>query len=173
MGYLKILSVTKLSRFSVPISDSNIQNSDLVMRMEISLRESLCGFQRDIRTLGTETQPVRLQVPPGTIVKDKMLYTVKGEGFPHYRNPFERGNLIIQFHVNYPDVTDYATYLKHLDDVKELFPPEEERKAEDDSDQYEEVELVDFDPAEHSTAIADPWDEDEDGPKSGVKCQNS
>ena len=126
--------------------------------MEISLRESLCGFERQIRSLGTDAQPVRLLVPPGKVIKDKMLYTVKGEGFPHYRNPFERGNLVIQFSVNYPDEDDYQDYLKNLENIKSIFPPLED-KPENNSSQYEEVTAVDYDPIKHSTSISDAWNE--------------
>ena len=27
---------------------------------------------------------------------------VKGEGFPHFRNPFEKGDLLIKFDINFP-----------------------------------------------------------------------
>ena len=72
------------------------------MKMEISLQESLCGFKRDIRTLESGANPLKLLVQPGEVIKDQMMYTIKGHGFPTYRNPYERGNLHIQFTVNYP-----------------------------------------------------------------------
>ena len=28
---------------------------------------------------------------------------VKGEGFPHYRNPFEKGDMLIKFDVEFPE----------------------------------------------------------------------
>ena len=27
---------------------------------------------------------------------------VRGEGFPHYRNPFEKGDLLIKFDITFP-----------------------------------------------------------------------
>ena len=75
---------------------------DLCMKMEISLQESLCGFKRDIRTLEAGANPITLVVSPGDVIKDQMMYTIKGHGFPTYRNPYERGNLHVQFTINYP-----------------------------------------------------------------------
>lgn len=31
-----------------------------------------------------------------------MVRVVKGEGFPHYRNPFEKGDLLVKFDVVFP-----------------------------------------------------------------------
>ena len=39
----------------------------------------------------------------GEIIKNGDLKCVFGEGMPTYRNPFEKGKLIIQFSVTFPD----------------------------------------------------------------------
>ena len=31
-----------------------------------------------------------------------MMRVVKGEGFPIYRNPFEKGDLVIKFDISFP-----------------------------------------------------------------------
>ena len=31
-------------------------------------------------------------------------FVIEGEGMPHYRSPFDKGNLIIKFDVQFPDV---------------------------------------------------------------------
>jgi DnaJ-class molecular chaperone len=36
---------------------------------------------------------------------------IEGEGMPHYRNPFERGNLYIKFDVTFPD-SHFANEIK-------------------------------------------------------------
>lgn len=148
------------------------KGQDLIMSMEISLRDSICGFTRDIRSLSVDNPMVHLSVLPGEIIKDNMMYSIKAEGFPHYRNPFERGNLVIQFIVSYPDEPDYLEYIKQLPKLKEMIKIEEEKCPFDD-DLIEECDAVDFDPKKHTGTITDPWGEDDDGPQHGVKCQNS
>ena len=40
---------------------------------------------------------------PGEVIKTGDLKQVQGEGMPQYRNPFEKGRLIIQFNVIFPN----------------------------------------------------------------------
>lgn len=76
------------------------RHHDLVMKMPLQLTEALCGFQKVIRTLDARDLVVtRL---PGQVTKDMELMCVLGEGMPHYKNPFEKGRLIIQFQVIFP-----------------------------------------------------------------------
>ena len=42
----------------------------------------------------------------GEIVKNGDLKCIIGEGMPTYRNPFEKGKLIIQFTVDFPESLD-------------------------------------------------------------------
>ena len=71
------------------------------------------------------------------------------------------------------DPTEYRKYISNLSEIKEHFEITE--KPEDKSDQYEEVEVVDFDNTKHLRSLINnnPWDEDDDGPKNGVRCQNT
>lgn len=39
----------------------------------------------------------------GEVIKNGDIKSVYSEGMPTYRNPFEKGKLIIQFTVNFPD----------------------------------------------------------------------
>ena len=38
----------------------------------------------------------------GEIIKNSDVKCVMGEGMPHYKNPFEKGRLLIQFMVDFP-----------------------------------------------------------------------
>ena len=58
-----------------------------------------------------------------------------------------------------------------MEEIKKFFSVEE--KAEDNSTQYVEVQVEDFDVAKHLTPFVDPWEEDDDGPTKGAKCQNT
>lgn len=44
----------------------------------------------------------------GEVVKNGDIKCVYGEGMPTYRNPFEKGKLIIQFAVQFPERLDPA-----------------------------------------------------------------
>ena len=43
-----------------------------------------------------------ITVLSGEVIKTGDLKMVRGEGMPQYRNPFEKGRLIIQFNVIFP-----------------------------------------------------------------------
>merc|ERR1719153_2200404 len=70
---------------------------DLVMKMEISLREALCGMKKVIQTL--DDRSLVIQTIPGEVIKTGDFKAVQGEGMPQHRNPFEKGRLIISFEV--------------------------------------------------------------------------
>merc|ERR1711972_338023 len=44
-----------------------------------------------------------IQTVPGEVIKTGDLKCVYGEGMPTYKNPFEKGKLIVQFKVDFPD----------------------------------------------------------------------
>ena len=71
------------------------------MRMNIELVESLCGFQKTIKTL--DDRSLVITAIPGEVTKHGDVKAVLNEGMPQYKNPFEKGRLIIQFLVNFPE----------------------------------------------------------------------
>lgn len=75
--------------------------NNLIMVMHISLVESLCGFQKVIRTL--DDRDLVITAIPGEVTKHGEVKSIMGEGMPQYKNPFEKGQLIVQFFVDFPD----------------------------------------------------------------------
>merc|ERR1719495_2506807 len=75
--------------------------SDLIMKMEISLTDALCGFRKTVRTL--DDRILVVQTVRGEVVKNGDLKLVYSEGMPTYRNPFEKGRLIVHFSVKFPE----------------------------------------------------------------------
>merc|ERR1719477_379616 len=73
---------------------------DLIMKMDISLTEALTGLKKAVKTLDDRT--LVIQTVRGEVIKTGDLKMVRGEGMPQYRNPFEKGRLIIQFNVVFP-----------------------------------------------------------------------
>jgi len=149
---------------------------NLIMRMELELVEALCGFQKSIKTL--DDRHLLLTVLPGEVIKQGDVKCIPGEGMPQYKNPFEKGNLIIQFVVHFPENNFIAP--NKIAELESLLPPRHESIVPSDA---EEATLVDIDPAHEDgpnhhrghNIFMHHMDEDdfmdEGGPgASGVRC---
>merc|ERR1712214_38913 len=73
---------------------------DLIMKMDISLTEALTGMKKTIKTLDDRT--LVIQTVRGEVIKTGDVKQIQGEGMPQYRNPFEKGRMILQFNVVFP-----------------------------------------------------------------------
>ncbi len=108
-----------------------------------------------------------VQTIPGEVLKNAALKCVFGEGMPTYRNPFEKGKLIIQFHVEFPDALEPQVASK----LEKILPPKEEPIVPDD---HEEVNMNDYDPEEERHRRRHQMhDDDDDDPRGhgpGVSC---
>merc|ERR1712241_884777 len=109
---------------------------DLIMKFNINITEALCGFKKAIKTL--DDRNLIIQTIPGECIKTGDLKCVYGEGMPTYRNPFEKGKLIIQFNVEFPESLDPAVVPK----LEKLLPPKEEPMI---PEEHEEVNMQEFD----------------------------
>ncbi|XP_043216989.1 dnaJ homolog subfamily A member 1-like isoform X1 [Amphibalanus amphitrite] len=143
---------------------------DLIMKMEIELVEALCGFQKTITTL--DKRSLLLTCIPGEVIKHGVIKCILNEGMPHYRNPFEKGRLIVQFLVNFPERLDPANVAQ----LEKLLPPRPFLPVPEDA---EMVQLADLDPRQesrrHHQAHGAVYDEDDmhggRGPGGPVQCQ--
>jgi len=63
--------------------------TDLSMKVDIDIRESLCGFKRIIQTL--DDRKIVASTNPGQVMKHGAIKQVEGEGFPTYKDPFNKG----------------------------------------------------------------------------------
>lgn len=87
------------------------------MRMPLTLVESLCGFQKSIRTL--DDRELVITSLAGQVFKQGDLKSILNEGMPHYRSPFEKGRLIIQFSVDFPQQLPTEV----IPQLEKLLPP--------------------------------------------------
>merc|ERR1719369_1592817 len=110
---------------------------DLVMKMDISLTEALTGMRKTIKTLDDRT--LLIQTVSGEVIKTGDMKQVQDEGMPQYRNPFQKGRLIIQFTVVFPSSLDPGM----AQALARVLPPVAEPTVPEDHD---EVDLNDFDP---------------------------
>lgn len=79
----------------------NRKGDDLFMTHKITLTEALCGFNIVVKHL--DGRDIVLKSTPGVVTKYNDTLGVKGEGMPIYRNPFEKGNLYVEFEIMFPD----------------------------------------------------------------------
>ncbi|KAF1410041.1 hypothetical protein FQV24_0015630, partial [Spheniscus mendiculus] len=114
------------------------RDEDLLMSMDIQLVEALCGFQKPIATLDNRT--IIITSHPGQVVKHGAIKCVLNEGMPIYRRPYEKGRLIIEFRVNFPESGFLSSDKLSL--LEKLLPT---RQEIEETEEMEQVDLVDFD----------------------------
>jgi len=145
--------------------------NDLVTKMELDLVEALCGFQRSVTTL--DDRNLVITHVPGEVMKNGDIRQVMNEGMPTYKLPFDKGRLIIQFTVKFPEKIDAEKAAK----LEELLPP---RKAVEVPSSAEECMLMDVEAGQmpgkgrSGYSNGNAYDEDDDDERAGpqgVSCQ--
>ncbi|XP_053979817.1 dnaJ homolog subfamily A member 1 [Hylaeus anthracinus] len=136
--------------------------NDLIMRMQLELVESLCGFQKVITSL--DGNDLLITSLPGTVTKHGDLKCILNEGMPVYKDPFTHGRLIIQFVVNFPKTIDPAV----IPTLEKCLPPREQVIIPEGA---EKCILTDLDPEQEARRRdqRQAYEEDEGGP-SRVQC---
>ncbi|XP_076673042.1 dnaJ heat shock protein family (Hsp40) member A4-like [Andrena cerasifolii] len=136
--------------------------NDLIIRLQLELVESLCGFQNVIRTL--DERDLIITSPPGNVTKHGDLKFILNEGMPIYKDPFSRGRLIIQFVVNFPKTINPSV----VPALEQCLPPREVYVIPVGA---EECTLTDLDPEQEARRRdqRQAYEEDEGGP-SRVQC---
>ncbi|CAH1790142.1 unnamed protein product [Owenia fusiformis] len=110
---------------------------DLAMKMELELVEALCGMHRPITTL--DKRSLIINTIPGEVLKHGAVKNILGEGMPMHRNPFEKGRLIINFSVKFPDTIPPEA----VPALEKVLPPRVDPMIPDDA---EECNLEEYDP---------------------------
>uniref|UniRef100_A0A8C1MND1 DnaJ homolog subfamily A member 1 n=1 Tax=Cyprinus carpio TaxID=7962 RepID=A0A8C1MND1_CYPCA len=141
------------------------QDDNLIMKMKIKLVEALCGFKKTIRML--DNRLLLINSPPGQVIKPNDLKCIHKEGMPVYRDPYEKGLLIIQFEIEFPDKHWLPEHM--LPDLEKLLPVRDHVMMSDD---MEEVDLceVDYENQKRNRS-GEAYDEDEGPRHGGVQCQ--
>lgn len=140
----------------------------MIMKMKIQLSEALCGFKKTIKTL--DDRVLVITSKSGEVIKHGDLRCVHNEGMPIYKAPLEKGTLIIQFLVVFPE--KHWLPQDKLPQLEALLPPRQKVRVTDDMDQ---VELREFNPSEQNwRQQREAYEEDDDdGPRAGVQCQTA
>ncbi|XP_041055236.1 dnaJ homolog subfamily B member 13 isoform X3 [Carcharodon carcharias] len=75
------------------------EENDLIFCAQISLAKALTGHTVEIETLDGRF----LSIPINDIVHPRYTKVVPGEGMPLSKNPLQKGNLVIQFNIQFPE----------------------------------------------------------------------
>lgn len=131
--------------------------NDLILRLDVQLVEALCGFQKVIRTL--DDRDLVITSLPGEVIKHGDVKCILNEGMPQYKNPFEKGRLIVQFWVSFPSSLPPEV----IPALENALPPRPEIMI---PDQAEECILLPFDPEEEARKRhhRNAYDDDDDMP---------
>lgn len=139
--------------------------NDLIVRQELELVESLCGYQRVIKHL--DNRELVITALPGEVTKHGDIKCVYNEGMPTYKNPFEKGRLIIQFSVKFPETMPHQV----IPTLENCLPSRPQVMI---TDSAEECVLEAFDPEEERrNSYQRAYYEEEDGMNGhgpGVQC---
>uniref|UniRef100_UPI00398F74C9 dnaJ homolog subfamily A member 4-like isoform X2 n=1 Tax=Pristiophorus japonicus TaxID=55135 RepID=UPI00398F74C9 len=140
--------------------------NNLIMKMEILLVEALCGFKRTVITLDKRT--LLITSKPGDVMRVGNFKSVLNEGLPIYRDPFEKGQLMIQFSVKFPPYGWIPA--QNLTELEDLLPPRQKVAITAD---MEQVELTECLLEEQRKAYCGEAYKEDQKPRGGVQCQTS
>jgi len=74
------------------------RGNNLYMKMEITLKEALLGFTKEIKHLDGHI----VKLTSKSITKPSEVKVIKSEGMPHHNTPQDLGDLHIEFKVVFP-----------------------------------------------------------------------
>ncbi|XP_065199033.1 dnaJ homolog subfamily A member 2-like [Sycon ciliatum] len=123
------------------------QGNDLHIQKSVSLPEALCGCAFNIVHL--DERQLLVNTCEGQVITPGSQFVIEGEGMPHYRSPFEKGNLLVKFDVVFPpNGFQSAAQLKVLEShlPPRLTPAATASGLGEDT---EEVVLLEFDKEAH------------------------
>jgi DnaJ family protein A protein 2 len=158
----------------------NREGAHLFMKKTISLAEALCGFEFRINHL--DERVLLCKSEPGSVTKPGDFRCISNEGMPQAKNPFNRGNLYIEFNVEFPKSGQLPENTAKL--LKKILPALESKDAEEGPlpAEHEEVHLAEVDMATekrkmHEQAQSEAYEEDDeqDGPRmhGGPSCRQA
>jgi len=164
------------------------EGPSLYMKKTITLVEALTGFHFYLKQLDGRVLHVKNE--PGAIYKTGDVKCIKGEGMPYPNTPYQKGNLFIEFNVQFPEKLDdkaRALLIKCLPPAPpQVAPPCKRKETKVDDDGMEVEYEVDDVPEEHfltefdlqqereaqraySQSHQNQYDEDEEGAGRGAQ----
>jgi len=134
------------------------KGGDLLMTMELTLSEALCGFVKTFTHLDGRT--LRIEMAGGRVVKHDAVKMINHEGMPQHGNPFNKGGLYVHFRLKFPDTLPESV----VKSLKHILPagPATSISGEEEDCTLLDVELSQFCKGAGGGRSANTYDEDEE-----------
>eukprot|EP00904_Undaria_pinnatifida_P001334 jgi/Undpi1/11200/HiC_scaffold_30.g13498.m1 len=147
------------------------KGADLVIEKNLTLVESLCGFDFSITHM--DKRSLRVKSNPGQVTKHDDVFMLDGEGMPTVGNPFVKGRLFVIFKVTFPDALPPAA----VEVLEKVLPPRPETEYDGDEEEpmLERVDLSTFGQTHQHDMNMNGGSDDERAGGPGdqrVQCQN-
>jgi len=141
--------------------------NDLYIEQNIPLVEALCGFTTYVKHL--DDRVLIVNSPKGDIITPGEVKVIPNEGMPKHKSPYEKGNLYIQFTIEFPKQGFFKE--PQLKELEKLLPAR--RQLTKPTGETEDVTMEKVNErqqrgggqpgAQRRGATADSDDEDEEG----------
>ncbi|KAI8058974.1 DnaJ C terminal domain-containing protein [Gilbertella persicaria] len=95
------------------------KGNDLLCKVKVTLTEALCGFDKVVVT-HLDGRGIQVKHPAGKVIRPGTVKRIPHEGMPTYKRPDSRGDLFIEFDVEFPS-DDFATS-QQLASLESLLP---------------------------------------------------
>lgn len=143
--------------------------SHLYVEETISLKEALCGFEKDIKHFTNRRVKIRSR-PGENVITHGDVKKVENEGMPVYKRPYVYGHLYVKFNVKYPNSRQMATH--QLEALAKLLPgPNLPEESGEQTHQLLAFDPNEIDPATRTDKDASQED-DGDDPRAGMHGSN-
>lgn len=149
---------------------------DLIMEQKIPLIEALAGFSFVFTHL--DGRQIMFKTAKGDVINHGMIFitqllmmtmltcicegdirTLEGEGMPTHKRPFDKGNMYIQFTVEFPKPGSLSK--SQLDQLEKILPPR--RPVPKVTDEMEQQELKPFSESQRrASARKEAYNDDDD-----------
>lgn len=141
------------------------EGAHLFLKKTISLKQALTGLSFTVKQL--DGRLLKIQTKDGNVISPNSFHCIREEGMPQQANPFVRGNLYVEFNIEFPQLG-----LPLRNRLKKLLPEGSRATKddfEDDGSELEDVRLeeVDMDMekkiwAEEKQSSTSQYDEDDE-----------
>lgn len=154
----------------VPHDRFTRNGDDLHMKLNIGITEALCGFKLPIQHLAN--RELLIVNNPGKIVEPGSKRVILNEGMPRHRNPFEKGNLMVEFDVIFPE-NGFIDKPETFQALEKLLPSRPEPMEFDENDEMTEKVFLEkydhtHDPKAGPRGRGEAYDDDEDEESDGM-----